>query len=343
MPASPRRLALMEQLLGDLTPLLAAYPLPELRGKRLFITGATGFIGYWLLLAIHSMNQSGAGIRVHALSRDPQTFLARRPECEGMNWLNWVRGDVRDYRFPNERFDAILHGAADTSPEAAARAEELRKTIVAGARRTLVHGRTCGARRILLVSSGAVYGEQPDAVERLEESATFATTAHGRLDGYLEGKRAMEDLALARPSDLEPVVARCFAFVGYGLPPHLAISQFIRDAKENPEIAVNGDGRPVRSFLYAADLAVWLLALLSRGRPGQTYNVGSSHGMSLADAAIIVRDTLAPEKPLAIRGTTSNRARRRYVPDVRKAERELGVRVWTQFPEAIRRTARTSD
>ncbi|HEX5392726.1 MAG TPA: NAD-dependent epimerase/dehydratase family protein, partial [Rhodocyclaceae bacterium] len=159
----------------------------------------------------------------------------------------------------------------------------------------------------------------------------------------LEGKRIMESVALSQAHILEPVIARCFAFVGYGLPSHLAVGQFIRDAKENAEIAVNGDGRPVRSFLYAADLAVWLLALLAKGHSGHAYNVGSPNGMPLAEVAATVRDILAPNKPVVIKGATSNNARQRYVPDVRKAVQELGLRVWTQLPEAIRLTARTSD
>ncbi|HEX5392716.1 MAG TPA: NAD(P)-dependent oxidoreductase [Rhodocyclaceae bacterium] len=333
----------MEQLLGDLAPLLAAYPLPELRGQRLFITGATGFMGYWLLLAIHCLNRNSAGIQVHALSRDPEAFLARRPECQEMEWLTWVQGDARDYSFPPARFDAILHGAADTSPEAARHAEELKADIVVGTRHVLDHATACGAKRILLLSSGTVYGEQPETLTRLEESAPCSAEPSSKLDGYLAGKRIMESLALSQAHKPEPVIARCFAFVGYGLPSHLAVGQFIRDAKENAEIAVNGDGRPVRSFLYAADLAVWLLALLAKGRSGQAYNVGSPNGMPLAEVAATVRDTLAPGKPVVIKGATSNHARQRYVPDVRKAEQELGLGVWTQFPEAIRLTARASD
>lgn len=342
MPASSSRETLMEQLMADLSPLLDAYPLPELQGKHLFITGATGFMGYWLLLAIHCLNRSGTHIRVCALSRAPEAFLARCPECKSMDWLTWIQGDITDYTFPEERFDYLLHGATDTSPAAATRPEELRASIVVGAERVLTHARACEARRTLWLSSGTVYGEQPDDLERIEESRAFAPATNHGPDGYLEGKRAMEALAIAA-TDVDSVVARCFAFIGHGLPPHLAVGQFIRDAKENLEIAVNGDGHPVRSFLYAADLAVWLLALLVRGSPGQAYNVGSPHGMSLAEAAATVRDTLAPSKALAIKGTTSSQARRRYVPDTRKAEQQLGLRVWTQFPDAIRRTARTSD
>lgn len=331
-----------EQLIGDLAPLLAAYPLPELAGKRIFLTGATGFMGYWLLLALCCLNRSGAGIRVHALSRNPEAFLERHPEFRKLPWLTWTAGDVRRYAIPPGRFDAVIHGAADTSPAAAAEAEELQDSIVGGTRRVIEHAVASGARRMLVLSSGAVYGEQPSDIERLAESAPFSGAAVGaKRDGYLEGKRIMETLAFEPRREVEIVVARCFAFIGHGLPAHLAVGQFIRDAQENLEISVNGDGRPVRSFLYAADLAVWLLALLAKGRPQQAYNVGSPQGMPLVVAAQLVRDVVAPGKSVSIKGAGGGSARQRYVPDTAKAERELGVRVWTPFPEAIRLTARS--
>lgn len=334
------RFPLAEQLIGDISPLLAAYPLPELHGKRLFITGATGFMGYWLLLAIHCLNRTGADIHVRALSRNPDTFLEQHPECREMEWLCWSKGDVRSYAIPDERFDAIIHGAADTSPAAAANPEELRDSIVGGTRHVLAHAIACHARRVLLLSSGTVYGEQADDMERIDESSPFQDSS-SVVDGYLQGKRAMEALSCACDEGLETVVARCFAFVGYGLPAHLAIGQFIRDAREGDAIIVNGDGQPVRSFLYAADLCVWLLALLVKGRSRHAYNVGSPEGRTLAETATIARDALAPGKPVVIKGLQGSLARRRYLPDVGKAERELDLRVWTQLPEAIRQTARS--
>jgi dTDP-glucose 4,6-dehydratase len=326
--------------MADLESLFAAYPLPELAGQRLFITGATGFIGYWLQLAIHSLNRRGAGIQVVALSRNPESFLVAHPECQAMNWLSWTQGDVRHYDFPEGHFDAFIHGAADTSPAAAANPIELFDTIVSGARHVLDHALAAKTRRILLLSSGAIYGEQPHQVERLCETDAFACAPFQADNAYGEGKRAMEMLgaSYAHTHGIEPVVARCFAFIGHGLPEHLAISQFIRDAQENEFIAVNGDGRQLRSFLYAADLAVWLLALLCRGKAGVAYNVGASHAITLAEAAESVRSVLAPAKRVEVLGNASASARQRYVPDTRRITGELKVDIWTDMETAILKT-----
>lgn len=339
--APMQRQELMRLLMSDLEPLIAAHPFPELSGTRIFLTGATGFIGYWLLLAIHSLNLRGAEIRVLALSRDPQRFLARRPECGAMTWLEWVQGDVRSYPQPSGAFDSFIHAAADTSPEAAADPLGLFDSIVSGTRHVLEHARSVHTRRILLLSSGAIYGEQPETMERLRETAAIACNPLHADNAYGEAKRAMEMLATcyAHSHAIEPVIARCFAFIGYGLPPHLAIGQFIRDALSAPQITVKGNGRPVRSYLYAADLAIWLLAALSRGNAGCAYNVGSPQSLTLGQTAATVQHVLAPDQALVIMGGGAS-ARQRYVPDTELIEQTLGIKVWTDLPDAIAKTAR---
>jgi UDP-glucuronate decarboxylase len=121
---------------------------------------------------------------------------------------------------------------------------------------------------------------------------------------------------------LETVVARCFAFVGPDLPlnVHFAIGNFIRDALTADAITVCGDGTPLRTYLDQSNLAHWLLTLLELGRPGQAYNVGSDEVISIAALAHLVRDILAPEKPVHIQGQLDpGDARNSYVADISKA------------------------
>jgi hypothetical protein len=158
---------------------------------------------------------------------------------------------------------------------------------------------------------------------------------------YGQAKRLAEQMCVcaAAKGGLEPVIARAFAFVGPGLPldAHFAIGNFIRDAAAGREIVVNGDGTPLRSYLYAADLAAWLLTLLVEGRAGEAYNVGSDATLSIADLAREVA-ALAPGASVTIKGAATPGAPRAvYAPDIGKA-RALGLDVWTPLDEAIRRT-----
>jgi dTDP-glucose 4,6-dehydratase len=83
-------------------------------------------------------------------------------------------------------------------------------------------------------------------------------------------------------------------------------------------------------------LAHWLLTLLLRGRPGEAYNVGSDEVISIADLAHLVRDILAPVKPVHIKGLPDLTVGRNcYVPDILKIQRELDLRITLPLTESI--------
>lgn len=339
MTPNATRDALFNHLLQDFDSILPAFPLPELDRQRIFVTGGSGFIGFWLLLACHWLNQRGAGIQLTLLSRNPDAFLEKHPEFGSLDWLKWVRGDVKNYHWPEESFDQFIHAAADTSP-LAAKSPHLFYDIVIGTQHVVEHATAAGAGRLLLVSSGAVYGEQPENLRGIAENPD-QHLALAPDDSYGRGKQAMEEYARTATAsrDIELVIARCFSFVGFGLPEHLAISQFIADALAGHSLRINGDGRAVRSYLHAADLAVWLLALLGRGQSGQTYNVGSSGPLTLLKVASLVRDTLAPASRIDVLNQVAAAPRQRYVPDTRRIEQQLRVNCWTPLESAIRSMA----
>jgi len=215
--------------------------------------------------------------------------------------------------------------------------------IVDGTRNLLEFAVTVGASRILLTSSGGIYGPQPPEVTALSEDWPGSPDLRNPANAYSLGKRAAEHLcALYQEAfDIDVVIARCFAFVGPDLPlnVHFAIGNFIRDALTRDAIEVAGDGSPLRTYLDQDDLAHWLLALLARGRPGEAYNVGSDEVVSIAALAHMVRDLLAQDKPVRILGQQQEiQDRNRYVPDIRKARDELGLAVTIPLAEAILRT-----
>ena len=309
-------------------------------GSRFFLTGGTGFLGCWILEALTAAyDQFGLGVTV--LTRNPDAFRARAPHLAMHPAVRLLAGDVRTFSIPAERFEYVIHAAFDSSRETDA--EETRSTIIGGTARCLDLARRSRARRCLFVSSGAVYGKQPPEISHVPEEYVDDAASSKSLSPYGEAKRAAEALCLRTVSEtgLAVQIARCFAFVGPHLPihAHFAIGNFIRDALAGSPIRIHGDGSPIRSYLYAADLAVWILTILLRGRSGAAYNVGSETAVSVGELARLVADTIDPCLAVEIARSPSGAPPERYVPANRKARAELGLAETVELREAIRRTA----
>ncbi len=237
----------------------------EMRGQRVFLTGGTGFFGCWLVESFCHVNRIlGLEARATVLSRDPAKFRAKAPHLVNDPAITLLAGDVREFEFPAGEFGYVIHAATETTGKQ--EPAELLATMVQGTARTLEFARECGARKFLLTSSGAVYGRQPAEMTHVPESYAGVSDA---ANTYAEGKRASERMcaeAQQAGAAFEAKIARCWAFVGPHLPldAHFAIGNFIGDALAGRPIAIAGDGTPRRSYLYAADLAVWLWTMLFR-------------------------------------------------------------------------------
>ncbi len=317
----------------------------DLNNRTLLLTGATGFFGLWLIELMDWLRRvERMEMTVYVLSRDPEDAIRNRPMYRDRKWLRFIRGDVRSFLPPDESIDYVIHGAADTSADAGANGLELLDVLGNGTRHVLDMARQLGRPRVLLVSSGAVYGASRIRDKFLETRLT-APDPLKPSSAYGEGKRMSEAIGacMANQSELDVVIARCFAFVGAGLPfdGHFAIGNFIRDAVDGRDILLRSTGESCRSYLYAADLAIWLVALLLTGKSGEAYNVGSDEEVSIISTAGLVRDCLNPALSIKIK-ESADAGVSFYVPDITKAQTELGLGVWTPLETAIRRTANDS-
>lgn len=317
----------------------------ELRGEQIFMTGGTGFFGCWLLETFLWINERlKLDARVAILTRNPAAFVAKSPHLSQTNAVTLIQGDIRTFSFPAGTFSHVIHAATESSAKLNAENPLLMiDTIVEGTRRALDFSLACGAKKILLTSSGAVYGKQPAELTHIPEDYSGAPDPLDPKTAYGQGKRLAEHLCVlyGQKSAVEMKIARCFAFVGPYLPLdiHFAIGNFIRDGLNGGPIVILGDGTPHRSYLYAADLAIWLWTILFRGQSLRPYNVGSHESLSIAAVARRVAEQFQPRVPVEIRGTPNpQKSVERYVPDISRARQELGLEARIELPQAIRNT-----
>ena len=318
----------------------------ELRGKRIFITGGTGFFGCWLIESFVWANERlGLDASAVVLTRNPVGFRAKAPHLAGHPAIELELGDVRLFRFPKGEFPIVIHAATEAYFEPSPpQPLSVFDPDIEGTRRVLEFASSHGTERFLFTSSGAVYGKQPANVSHVPEDDARAPATTDTTTAYGHGKRASEFLCAmyARQYGFCAAIARCFAFVGPYLPldANYAIGNFVRDALSGGPIVVNGDGTPYRSYLYAADLAIWLWTILLQGESCRPYNVGSENAVSIADLASTVSTALEGQTAIEIlRKAEPGSPRERYVPDTMRARTELGLTENVPLMEAIQRTA----
>ena len=297
--------------------------------KHYFITGATGLFGRWLLSFMDWCH-------ARKFAEPRVTALVRRDILPIRNYSSSLVGDLREFSFPNSKFDRLIHLAAPSARDTFKGMTDREKLeqLYFGTKHILDFAEKKIKGRCLFVSSGAVYGGfSTDQQEPITELNRFAPLSAVEQIGFGLGKRVAEFLVAdyGRDDLVNVGIARCFSFIGPGLPTdlHYAVGNFVSNAVSGEDIVINGDGTPIRSFMHLGDATYWILAILETGEPGDDFNVGSDEKVSIAALAALVRDFVNPNIKIQIRGHSNfspgNPLNHYYVPDIKKAKSKLGV------------------
>lgn len=313
--------------------------LSSLANKNIFITGATGFFGKWLCQTLTSANQHfNLNLTLHLLSRDWDVFQKNHQNFFDLNCTELHTGDIANFPFP-PACEVVIHAANDArpqhTPEGIALFEE---SLEKGNQRLLSYIQETQPEKLLITSSGAVYGSNTQGSQHWSEDQQAE-----KLDNfYGKGKLLQEQFfSQAEFSGTDILIARCFAFIGPFLPldSSYAAGNFILNAIQGQPICIQGDGQPLRSYLYSADLIIWLLNILSHGTSKHPYNVGSDAPLSISELAHKI-SSLSEAKPevQVAQQVTDNKPPPAYLPSIKRAQDELGLQVYTPLEKAIEKT-----
>ncbi len=201
----------------------------------------------------------------------PDGFVGRR-----LIWLRIQRsrfhsGDVRRVRRSSGRFSTVIHAATPSGSRLDQGRPRQRCSILSSVARAEV-AVTCGARRFLLISSGAVYGKSFECLQLTKTSPVHRMSATP-CSAYAEGKRVAELLCAIyhQRHGLEAKIAARFAFISrtFRWTPILPRATFCATRYRRAYSSGRRDSTPYRSYLYAADMAIWLWTILIEGHcPG---------------------------------------------------------------------------
>jgi nucleoside-diphosphate-sugar epimerase len=221
----------------------------RLAHSKIFITGGTGLFGHWILDSLSDANRRlNLEIEATVLTRNPEKAVMKMPGLD--HRIKFIQGHVENFDLPSEKFDFILHMATTSAEETFNGVDQTQKLkmLFEGTQRVFELALRSDANRVLFTSSGAVYGNQN--CDSIKESAMSHIDTFNSASGLALGKSLAEYILFQAYSKtgLEVVIARCFSFVGPGIPLHLhyAIGNFIKNAIERNPIHVKGDGLAIR-------------------------------------------------------------------------------------------------
>jgi nucleoside-diphosphate-sugar epimerase len=316
----------------------------DIANKNILVTGGTGFFGKWIIKSFIYINQKlSLNAKLYILSRNPQRFLTAHPQFVSPDVV-YIQGNVCDFIFPNVQLHYIIHAATEAS--AVLNVDQpmfMFDTIVNGTKHVLELAADKNVVSLLLTSSGAIYGKQPMDITHLPEDINIAPDVFEKDSAYGEGKRVAELLCgfYFNKHNVSVKIARCFAFAGPYLPldAHFAIGNFINDALNGTQIKINGDGSPYRSYLYASDLVIWLWTILLKGTSNRAYNVGSDEEINLLSLANKISNLTSNKLEVDVKQKMEINAKpSRYVPSIKRAKDELGLKVLVDIDTALKKT-----
>ena len=291
----------------------------DLKSKSFLISGATGFVGSWVLESLLHLNRAyNLGITVTGITRNTERAKEIIDFYNDSN-LNFITEDIRFLKNIDGDFTHVVHAATPTTARARdGDIKNLFESSVIGARNLIKIAESQPSPPVFLhTSSGAVYGRQPLSLKAIpitsarKEFAKSAVIQNEYARAKVETEKIIEFGTLN--GSIFGINARLFAFMGPRLPlnEHYAIGNFLYSGLYENEIRIHGDGQTVRSYQYASDMTSQLIYLFGAGNPGN-FHIGSDDGKKLIEWANLVG--IECKKPVSVLNSDPTPASR-YVPE----------------------------
>lgn len=302
--------------------------------KSALVTGGAGFIGSHIVEALVAQ-----GCQVTVLDNLATGHLSNLNAV--IDRIRFVKGDICDWNTLQDAMsgsEVVFHEAAVVSvtdtvarPLASAEVNEL------GTLNVLESARQNKVKRVVLASSSAVYGNDPQ-LPKQEEMAPKPLSPYAvqKLAGEYHA-RVYADLY-----GLETVCLRYFNVFGPRQDPSSpysgVISIFLTKAAQKEKPVIYGDGKQSRDFVYVSDVAeANLLAATCAHADSAVYNIGTGRCIQILQLWELIGQlsnlNLSPDFGPVRAGDVPE-----SVADIGRAERALGFKPQTALAEGLRKT-----
>jgi dTDP-glucose 4,6-dehydratase len=301
---------------------------------KILITGGTGYFGKSIISFLIKNNFDLE--HIYILSRNPIS-INKYFDLESLPFkVSLIKHDITKPIDFDQSVDFVIHAATTVGLD---NPIEIEKVIIDGTKNILEFIKNRNIKRLLYISSGAVYGKQSFGIKKISENYNCKKelrTVYG--NAKYEAEKLCE--LYKKKFELDFVIGRGFAFVGPYLPlnQHFAIGNFIGNCLRNEDIIIRGNGETVRSYMFSDDLVLWLFKILFNGKSGEAYNIGSDIPITIYDLAKTCKEVAGSKSKIIFENSANNKTINYYLPDVSKAKKMLNLEVSFDLLESINKT-----
>lgn len=317
--------------------------LATLKNSTVTISGA-GFVGTWLTEAIDTLNaEFGFNTKVNLLSLTGNFIKTNASHLLQKENIRFTIQDCTRSSF-DETTDFLAHCNSPLNPLLYQSHPILISSLISQGTRSFLDAASMlpRLRNILYLSSGTVYGPQVFESAGLKEDSFAASDCSQLSNVFAESKRFAESMCTAYRNEarLPIVIARPFAFLGpyqtSAIP--WALHSFIDDALNGRPIRILGDGESVRSYMYGADAATWLLTLLASAQSGSIYNVGSPTPLTLNEIAQMVSRCFGNRIEITRLHQDAHLRKTKFLPSTSKIQESFNLKIQTETEVSLGKT-----
>jgi len=301
--------------------------------KKILVTGGAGFIGSefirksvnkgWDIAVIDDLAYAGDRERLREIG-DKFTFF-KKNICD-------KKAVARIFK--NEKPDIVVHFAAESHVDRSIQSSEpFIKANVEGTQVMLDSARAAGVEKFVHISTDEVYGD-------IEKGQFFEHTAFNPSSPYSASKAAADLLvrSYVRTFKFPAVILRPSNNYGPWQYPEKFIPVIIYKALNNEKIPVYGKGLNVREWMHVSDCVNAVFKVISKGKTGEAYNIGSGNEKKNIEVAERILDIL--DKPRTLIEFVADRPGHdiRYSLNAEKVQRETGWKPVISFDRGIEQT-----